>query len=53
MREVMDGRTLAGLVAASDLARGIGLKLGTCPGAVEVDFDNHVGGCSVKGAFES
>lgn len=46
----MDGRTLARLVPTSDLARSIGLELRARPGAIEVDLDNHVGGCSVKGA---
>lgn len=39
-------------VLAGDLAVGVGLELWTCPGAVEVGLDDHVGGRSVEGAVE-
>lgn len=40
-------------ILASDLAVGVGLELGTCPGAIEVGLDDHVGGRSVEGAVGS
>jgi hypothetical protein len=51
--EVVIWLTLWAVVLAGDLTRLIALVLGTGPGDVKVDFDNHVGGGCVKGTVKS